>query len=116
MNVFVTAKSQTEADAIGRALIDDHLAAKGSMISPVRAITRGDKGIVSSEGVLLALKTTQYNVPAIIGHVVENTASPVPEIVALPRASSIDPELAWVRKLDRKPWWKRLNWGPKVGL
>jgi uncharacterized protein involved in tolerance to divalent cations len=108
MNVFITAASEEEAEGIGRDLIGDHLAARGTIASPVREIARKGDRVEEFVGVLLALKTTQANVPAIIGHVVERTNAPVPEIVALPHAPGQDPDLDWVRKSDPQPWWKRI--------
>ena len=111
VSVLISTASEAEAETIGRALIDDHLAAVGTIASPIRTIAHREGRIADTTEALLVLKTTQANVPAIIGHVAERTDVSLPEVITLPRASGQDPDLDWVRKPESKSWWNRI-WRP----
>ncbi|MDA0747744.1 MAG: divalent cation tolerance protein CutA, partial [bacterium] len=107
-SVLIPTATEEEAENLGQALINKRFAASGNITSPVRSILRREDRIENTSGFLLVLKTTQFNVPAIIGHVVEHTKFNVPDIISLPNATAHDPDLDWVLKQESPVWWKRI--------
>ena len=117
IGVFIAANTEADAERIGRTLIEEHLAARGTLTPQIRSLFRVEEEILDKPKVLLTLKTIRGNLPPIIGRVEELQPDDVPEIIALPKSLISDPDLDWVkepagRKPEKKRWWP---WGGKKG-
>lgn len=94
--VLVTAGSADEAARIGRALVEERLAACANVVGPIRSIYRW-KGAVEDEAEhLLLLKARAADVPALETRVRALHGYEVPEVLALPVRAGSAAYLAWL--------------------
>ncbi len=95
--VYITAANREEGRRIGRALVEERLAACVNLPAPHTAIYRWDGAIEEAEEQALIVKTTADRLEALGARVRALSSYTLPAIVALP-ASGGDPAfLAWVR-------------------
>ncbi len=94
--VLVTAPSPEEAARIGRALVDERLAACVNMLGGVRSIYRW-QGAVHDEGeVLMVVKTVRSRFEALRDRILALHPYDTPEVLALPVEAGSERYLAWL--------------------
>lgn len=101
--VLSTCGSIAEAERIGRALVDESLAACVNVVPGLRSIYRWNDAIQSDEEVLMIVKTTAACLEAVRERLVALHPYELPEVVALPVADGHHPYLAWVATATRTP-------------
>lgn len=94
--VLITASGEEEAATIGRALVEERLAACVNIVSNVRSIYRWKDAIADDRECMLVVKTSAMNFGALEARVLELHSYELPEIIALPVAMGHEPYLAWV--------------------
>lgn len=106
--VFVTTKSEEEAVIIGRALVEERLAACAN-IGRIRSIYSRQRKVEDESEVQMMIKTTRARLKKLTERVRELHSSDIPEIVALPIIQGFKPYFDWIiETTDSKPWWKRI--------
>ena len=94
--VLVTASSAEEAARIGRALVDERLAACANVIGPIRSIYRWQGAVEEADEHLVVLKARAAEVSALEVRVRALHSYEVPEVLALPVTAGSAPYLAWL--------------------
>jgi len=94
--VLVTAAEAEEAARIGRALVEERLAACANLIGPIRSVYRWGGAVEEAAEHLLLVKARAADVPALDARVRALHAYQVPEILALPVAAGSAAYLAWL--------------------
>jgi|WetSurMetagenome_2_1015567.scaffolds.fasta_scaffold16009_3 periplasmic divalent cation tolerance protein len=94
--VLVTCPNRLAGETIGRALVEEHLAACTNVIPGVTSIYRWQGKVCRDREVLLLIKTRRSRFAALTRRVRELHSYAVPEIVAVPVAAGSPPYLAWV--------------------
>jgi periplasmic divalent cation tolerance protein len=100
--VYMTAGSKDEAQAIGRALVENRLAACVNILDNMQSIYRWENKIQQDAEVVLIAKTTATLVPALIDQVKSMHSYDCPCIVSLPILSGYTPFLDWVHAEVKK--------------
>lgn len=101
--VYITSASAEEARVIGRALVEEGLAACVNLPAPHTAIYRWEGGIAEDAEQALIAKTTEARFAELARRVRALSSYDLPCIVALPVMAG-DPEfLAWVAMQVRLP-------------
>jgi len=96
--VFVTAGGAAEAAAIGRAVVDERLAACCSILPGARSIYRWQGRICDEAEAVLILKTTAERFESLAARVRALHSYETPEIVAAPVVFGSEAYLRWVRE------------------
>lgn len=96
LDVFVTCPNRRVAETIGRALVEERLAACANIIPGLTSIYRWQGKICRDREVLVLLKTRQSCFSGLARRVRELHPYSVPAIVALPVAVGSAPYLTWV--------------------
>ncbi len=94
--VLVTAPSTDEAARIARALVEERLAACGSVVPGLRSIYRWEGKVEEESEALLLVKTTRERFPVLRDRVLALHPYQVPEVLALPVEAGSDRYLAWL--------------------
>ncbi len=94
--VFVTAPGRESALALARQVVEESLAACGNVIPHVTSVFRWKKKVTEEEEVLLILKTSAGQCPALIARVAELHTYEVPEVLSLRVENGFGPYLDWV--------------------
>jgi periplasmic divalent cation tolerance protein len=94
--VLVTTGSATEAERIGRALVEERLAACVNVVGPIQSIYRWHEAIEEAEERLLLVKARVAELPALSARIRALHSYDVPEILALPTVWGSDDYLAWL--------------------
>ncbi len=94
--VLVTFPSSELASTIGRALIEERLAACVTLIPAVRSIFRWQDKITEDTEVLAIFKTTNAVAPALVERVSQLHPYDVPEALIVPAHGGLPAYLAWV--------------------
>jgi periplasmic divalent cation tolerance protein len=94
--VLVTAGSNEEGRRIGRAMVEERLAACVNVVGPIRSIYRWEGAIEEAEEHLLVMKARAADVPALTARVRALHSYDVPEVVALPLTGGSEAYLAWL--------------------
>ena len=94
--VFVTCPNRRVAEAIGRTLVEERLAACANIIPGLTSIYRWQGKMCRDAEVLALLKTRRSCFPTLARRVRELHPYSVPAIVALPVALGSPAYLAWV--------------------
>ena len=94
--VLVTAGSNEEGRRIGRAMVEERLAACVNVVGPIRSIYRWEGAIEEAEEHLLVMKARTADVPALTARVRALHSYDVPEVVALPLTGGSEAYLAWL--------------------
>lgn len=82
--VLVTAPTMEEAAQLGRALVEERLAACANLVPGLRSIYRWQDAIQDDAEVLMLIKTTAASLDRLTQRVVELHSYDTPEVVALP--------------------------------
>jgi periplasmic divalent cation tolerance protein len=96
VTVFVTAAGRESALALAHQVVEESLAACGSVIPNVTSVFRWEKKVKEEEEVLLILKTSAGKCPALIARVAELHSYEVPEVLAVRVEGGFGPYLDWV--------------------
>lgn len=94
--VFMTAGSEQEALAIGRALVEGRLAACCSLMPRIRSIYRWKGEVCDEPETLLLAKTVGARLEALIERVREVHSYECPEVVALEIGGGFPDYLQWL--------------------
>ena len=94
--VLITTSSASEAQAIGRALVEARLAACVNVTSGLRSLFRWQGKIEEQEEVLMVVKSRSELLPSIIEAVKRLHSYTVPEVIALPIVAGSSDYLAWI--------------------
>lgn len=101
--VLVTAAGEEQAAAIGRALVEERLAACANIVPRIRSIYRWKGQLFDERECLILMKTKTALFEALKSRVRELHGYEVPEIVALPIARGLPEYLDWVVAETREP-------------
>lgn len=99
--ILVTAGSETEAETIARALVEEQLAACVNILSPVRSIYRWEGKIADDREWLLVIKTRAERFSAVEARVKALHSYQVPEVIALPIVQGSDAYMRWLLEETR---------------
>ena len=94
--VFVTASSPEEAARIGRALVDERLAACANLISPISSTYWWEGEVEEAKEALIILKTRQDLLGQLTHRVQALHSYTVPEVIALPIVGGNPDYLRWI--------------------
>ncbi|MDR7192344.1 divalent-cation tolerance protein CutA [Luteimonas terrae] len=93
---FSTCPDASTAERIARTLVESRLAACVNLLPGVRSIYRWEGAIASEAEVLMMIKTTTAQLPALREHLVALHPYDVPELIALPVADGLPAYLQWI--------------------
>ena len=96
VSVYVVFADAEEAERIGRALVEERLAACVNILAPVRSIYRWKGAIETADEVAAILKTTDDNVDALITRITALHSYDVPCIATWPIEKVLGSYAAWV--------------------
>jgi periplasmic divalent cation tolerance protein len=96
--ILVTAGSESEAETIARALIEERLAACVNVISPIRSLYRWEGKVTDDREWLLLIKTRAERFSAVEARVKTLHSYQVPEVIALPIVAGAEGYLEWLRE------------------
>jgi periplasmic divalent cation tolerance protein len=94
--VFVTVGSAEEAARIGRAVVDERLAACANLVPAVASTYWWQGSVEQADEVLLILKTRQELLEAVTARVRSLHSYTIPEVIALPIVAGNPAYLAWI--------------------
>ena len=100
--VMTTVASRDEAARLGRALVEERLAACATLVPAVESIYRWQGQIESSAETLLLLKTASDRLPALEARLNELHSYQTPEFLVLAIQSGSHPYLAWLEACLRE--------------
>jgi len=95
--VLLTAPDADVAERLGRALVEERLAACANIVPGVVSVFRWDGRVQREAEVLVIVKTTDQRVEDLRARVVELHPYQVPEVLVLPVLAGHAPYLEWVR-------------------
>ncbi len=94
--VLTTAPSVDIAQRVVRAVVEERLAACGTLLPGATSIYRWQGAVEEAQEVQIILKTTTENVTKLIARVTEIHPYEVPEIICLDVADGLPAYLAWI--------------------
>jgi periplasmic divalent cation tolerance protein len=100
--IYMTAGSLAEAQKIGKALVEDRLAACVNILDNMQSIYRWNEKIQQAAEVVLIAKTTDNLVAVLIDRVKSLHSYDCPCIVSLPVLSGYLPFLDWIHAEVKK--------------
>lgn len=95
--IYITAGSKTEAQKIGRSLVESRLAACVNILDNMQSIYRWEDKLQEDSEVVLIAKTTDELVPQLIDRVKSLHSYDCPCIVSLPISDGYPPFLDWIQ-------------------
>jgi len=95
--VYMTMASVEQAQKIGRALVEERLAACVNVLAPMRSIYRWDGRIVEDTEAVLIAKSRDILIDRLSARVKELHSYTVPCVVALPIVQGNADYLRWIR-------------------
>ncbi len=95
--ILVAAPDAATGEHLGRALVQERLAACANIVPGVVSLYRWQGELRRETEVLMVVKTTQEQVEAVCARVVELHPYDVPEVLALTVDAGHTPYLDWVR-------------------
>jgi periplasmic divalent cation tolerance protein len=101
VSVYTVFASAEEAERIGRAVIEERLAACINILGPIRSIYRWEGKIESAEEVAAILKTHHWNSDALIERIAALHSYDVPCIVTWPIDKVLRSYADWVEDNSR---------------
>ncbi len=101
--VYITTADETEALAIGRALVETRLAAGVNVIPGARSVYRWRGAVRERSEVVVIAKTRESLVDALIAKVEELHSYECPCVVALPIAAGNPAYLDWIAAETEPP-------------
>ena len=96
VSVYAIFAAVAEAERIGRAMVDERLAACVNILGPARSIYRWQGAVETAEEVAAILKTTDSRAGALIARIVELHSYDVPCVVTWPIDKVTGAYAAWV--------------------
>lgn len=99
--VFITAPDEENAARIGRALVDERLAACANIIRGARSIYRWKEKIFDEPECILLIKTVADNFTLLEKRVRELHPYEVPEVIVVKIAEGSKPYLDWIEENTR---------------
>ena len=96
VSLYVIFANGDEAERIGRAVVEEHLAACINILPGVRSIYRWHGTIETSEEVAAVLKTSSDRADALISRIADLHSYDVPCIVTWPVEKAVPSFSAWV--------------------
>ncbi|MBT3880357.1 MAG: divalent-cation tolerance protein CutA [Candidatus Scalindua sp.] len=96
--IYITTGSVNEAEKIGRALVEEKLAACSNIISPIRSIYRWQGKICDDKEALMVLKTRKKHFEQIVKRVETLHSYDVPEIIAIPIIEGSSKYMSWLNE------------------
>jgi periplasmic divalent cation tolerance protein len=96
--VLVTAPTMEEAAQLGRALVEERLAACANLVPGLRSIYRWQGAVQDDAEVLLLIKTTSAYLERLTQRIVELHSYETPEVLALPVAGGSLAYLQWLSR------------------
>lgn len=96
--VLVTAPDVTAAERLVRALVEERLAACGSIVPGVVSIYHWQGETQRAQEVQILLKTNEARVGALLDRVPALHPYEVPEVLVLPVTAGLGAYLEWVRR------------------
>ena len=94
--VLVTTADAEEGARLGRALVEERLAACANVVGPIRSIYRWQGAVEDAAEHLVLLKARRADVAALEARVRALHSYDVPEVIALPVTTGSAPYLAWL--------------------
>ena len=101
--VYMTAGSRDEAKKIGRALVEERLAACANVIDGMESVYWWQGKLTEDREAVLIAKTRAELVPALTQRVKELHSYTVPCVVALPLVGGSPAYLAWLEAETARP-------------
>jgi periplasmic divalent cation tolerance protein len=101
--LYITAARVEEARRIGRALVEERLAACANIVPGMESIYHWQGAVVEDKEVLLVVKTRVELVEAAIGRVKALHSYTCPCVVALPILTGNPAYLEWLGQETREP-------------
>jgi len=101
--VMTTVVSPEEGARLGRALVEEHLAACATLLPPIHSIYRWHEKIESSAETLLLLKTTCDQLSALESRLQELHSYQTPEFLVLAVEAGSHTYLKWLDACLRAP-------------
>jgi len=95
--VLITAPDLAVAAGLGRALVEERLAACANLVPQVTSIYRWEGAVQEDSEVLMVVKTSAGRVAALTERVLALHPYEVPEVLVLPVESGAAAYLDWVR-------------------
>ena len=95
-SVYVVFANAEEAERIGRAVVEEKLAACVNILGPIRSIYRWKDAVETAEETAAILKTTTANADRLITRVAELHSYGVPCVVTWPIDKLLAPYADWV--------------------
>jgi periplasmic divalent cation tolerance protein len=96
--VLITVPNEEDAGRIGRALVEEKLAACANIIRSIRSIYRWKARIEDEQESLMIIKTKQELFHRLKDRVIGLHPYSVPEIIALPIVAGSEPYLNWIKE------------------
>lgn len=100
---YVTASSMEEAGRIGRALVEEGLAACVNLLPGMRSIYRWQGAVEQAEEVVLVAKTRSDRFDSLAARVRALHSYDTPCVVALPVTAGSAPYLRWIAAESARP-------------
>ena len=100
--IYMTAGSKTEAQKIGKALVESRLAACVNILDSMQSIYRWEEKVREDSEVVLIAKTTDTLVHRLIDKVKSLHSYDCPCIVSLPVLDGYPPFLNWIHEEVKK--------------
>ena len=101
--ILVTAGSETEAETIAKALVEEQLAACVNILGPIRSIYCWQGKVADEREWLLLIKTPAERFAAVETKVKALHSYQVPEVIALPIVAGAEGYLRWLRESVSEP-------------
>ena len=95
--VLITAPDLAVAAGLGRALVEERLAACANLVPQITSIYRWEGAVQEDSEVLMVVKTSAGRVAALTERVLALHPYEVPEVLVLPVESGAAAYLDWVR-------------------
>ena len=96
--VLMTAPSEDEALALARRLVEERLAACGTVLGGVRSVYRWEGRVEEEPEALVVLKTARSRIPGLLERAKELHPYEVPELLVLSARDGLSSYLEWVRE------------------
>ncbi len=99
--ILITASSEDEAEKIGKAIVDEHLAACVNIVPEIRSLFFWEGKAQDEREALLVCKSRQPLLDQLISRVRSLHSYAVPEIIALPIVGGSAEYLAWLKETTK---------------
>ncbi len=99
--ILVTTGSETEAETLATALLQDQLVACVNIVGPVRSLYRWEGKIADDREWLLVIKTGNDRFAAVESRVRELHSYDVPEVIGVPVQAGSAAYLDWIHQETR---------------